>query len=288
MTNSQRLIKKIIIVLIFLSSIAIISRILFPPSVDFCFNGILDYGEEKVDCGGVCQKKCPLPSIPPKVSQIQVEWAKAINDGDDNYDLVAKVKNDNELWGIFSVSYSFLITQENGEILKTPKGETYIMPKGFLKEDAYKYIFEDNFKLSSNISKIEIELSEHNWSEIKDPRDLPHFNSKVIEINDKKGDYIKDGSGFYYVFGITKNTSKYEFRRVDITVVIYNKNNDPIAVGRTDQWTLSGGEKREFRSFWEEEFEDEIGYIDYIAQTNVFDSENFMNDFGTGEKFINI
>lgn len=286
MTNIQRIIKKTIIVFTALFIVFIFYKFMFPPAIEPCFNKTFDIGEEKVDCGGICAKNCPLPPTPPDVSEIKIEWVEFIKDGENNYDLAAKIINSNSLWGISSINYAFLIYGKNGEIIKTETEKTYIMPNGFLQEEGIKYILKENYKPNFEIEKIEIGLSEYIWKEVKDLRDISDFNSKIININDKQNDYISDGPEFYYVFGVTKNSSKYSFYRVDIDVVIYNKNGKPIAAGKTDQWTVSGGEGWEFRIFWNNSFSDSVGYVDYQAQTNVFDSANFMKDFGTGEKYM--
>ncbi|MCK5084767.1 MAG: hypothetical protein KAQ64_03880 [Candidatus Pacebacteria bacterium] len=286
MTSGQRTIKKAIIILIILFIIIITHQLMFPKIPEPCFNGVLDIGEEKVDCGGVCIKKCPSPPTPPKVDDIRIEWVKFVKDGENYYDLVAKISNSNPSWGVSSVNYRFVVYSDDGEMIKTEKNKTYIMPKGFLKEEGVKYIIEDNFKLNLNINKVDIELFDHAWNEIKDSRDLPDFNSKVVYIKDKKNGYVTDGPEFYYVYGVTENASKYSFRVVDVNVVAYNANNEPIAVGKTNQWDMLGGGGWEFRIFWRESFSGEINYIDYEAQTNVLDTANFMKDFGTGERYI--
>ena len=286
MTSGQRKIKKSFIVLIILSFLVVAYQVIFPKIPEPCFNGVFDIGEEKVDCGGVCTKRCPPPPAPPDVNEIEVEWVEFVKDGEGNYDLVAKITNKNSFWGVSSVDYTFIAYGDNNKTIRTEKNETYIMPKGFLKEKGAKYIIEDNFKADFEIKKVEIKLSQYNWKEIKDPRDLPDFSAKVINIRDKKSEFVTDGSGFYYAFGVTKNASKYSFYRVDIDVIVYDSNNKPIAVGKTNQWTVPGGEGWEFRIFWNEPFLGDIDHVDYEAQTNVFDSENFMKDFGTGEKYM--
>lgn len=285
MTNSQRIIKKTAIMLTFIIFVLILYKLMFPAVPEPCFNGVFDIGEDKIDCGGICQKKCPLPPTPPDVNEIKIEWSEFIKDGESNYDLAAKIINNNSSWGVSSVDYVFLIYKKNGEIIKTEKDKTYIMPKGFLEEEGVKYIIRENFKSNFEIEKIEIELSDYTWKEIKDPRDISNFNSKIISIKDKKEDYVHDGPEFYYVYGVTKNVSRYSFYRVDIDVVVYGKSGRPIAVGKTNQWTVAGGNGWEFRIFWNYPFSESIGYIDYQTQTNVFDSENFMKEFGTGEKY---
>jgi hypothetical protein len=288
MTSSQRLIKKAIIMFTVAIIILVIYKLLFPPIPEPCFNGIYDIGEDKVDCGGICQKICPPPPMPPNVSEIKIISSDFVRDGENNYDLVAKIINNNSSWGVSSVDYVFLIYKKNGEIIKTKKESTYIMPNGFLEEDGIKYIIQDNFKSDSEIEKVDIELSESSfiWKEIKDPRDIPNYNSKIINIKDKKGEFILGDNEFYYVYGVTENSSRYSFYRVDINVVIYNSNGKPIAVGKTNQWTVSGGSGWEFRIFWDNPFSKDIDLIDYQAQTNVFDSENFMEEYGTGERYM--
>ncbi|MEA2098040.1 MAG: hypothetical protein U9P70_03125 [Patescibacteria group bacterium] len=293
MTSGQRKIKKAFIVLIILSFLIVTYKIIFPKVPEPCFNGVFDIGEEKVDCGGFCTKECPPPLTPPNVDEIEVEWVEFIKDGDDNYDLIAKITNKNSSWGISSMNYIFVIYGDNNKIVRTSKNETYIMPKGFLKEKGAKYIIEDNYKSDFDIKKVDIKLSKYNWKEIKDPRDLSDFGAKIINVKDKKSGFVTDGSGFYYVFGVTKNTSKYSFYRVDIDVIIYDTSGKPLAVGKTNQWTVPGGEGWEFKIFWNEPFLENVNrsdynieQIDYEAQTNIFDSENFMKDFGTGEKYM--
>ncbi|MCK4592311.1 hypothetical protein KAT63_02610 [Candidatus Parcubacteria bacterium] len=286
MTSGQREIKKAIIISIVLFIVIITHYLMFPKITEPCFNGVLDIGEEKVDCGGICAKECPPPSAPPNIDEIGIEWVKFIKDDENSYDLVAKIVNSNSSWGISSADYRFVVYGYNGEIIKTGKNETYIMPRGFLKEEGIKYIIEDDFKPNFNVKKVGIELFNYVWKEIKDSRDLPDFSTKVIDIKDKKDGYITDEPEFYYVFGVTKNASKYSFYRVDIDVIIYNANDEPIAVGKTNQWTVSGGGGWEFKIFWNKPFLSDIDYIDYEAQTNVFDSANFMKDFGTGEKYM--
>ncbi|MCK4892308.1 MAG: hypothetical protein KAS78_06590, partial [Candidatus Pacebacteria bacterium] len=286
MTSGQRKIKKSFFVLIILSFLIVAYQVIFPKIPEPCFNGVFDIGEEKVDCGGVCIKRCPPPPAPPDVNEIEVEWVEFVKDGEGNYDLVAKITNKNSFWGVSSVDYTFIAYGDNNKTIRTEKNETYIMPKGFLKEEGVKYIIEDNFKPNFNVEKVDIELFNYIWKEIKDPRDLPDFSAKVIDIKNKKGEFVTDGPEFYYVYGVTKNASKYSFYRVDIDVIIYNTNDEPIAVGKTNQWTVPGGEGWEFRIFWNEPFSNDIDYIDYEAQTNVFDSTNFMKDFGTGEKYM--
>ena len=286
MTETQRKIKKFSIIGVVLFFIIIISWVLFKPGERTCFNGIKDIGEEGIDCGGFCEKECPPPDKPPTVRDISVKWAKFIKDGENNYDLVAKISNDNENWGISSVDYKFNIYSKEGKVINTVSGKSYIMPKGFLKSSNSRYIIENNFKTYEDIEKISLELYNFNWREVKNLRELPELDVEIIRIINKDHGFIEDGEEFYYVFGVTENISKYGFFKVDINIVIFDDYGELVAAGKTNQWTLKSGAGWEFKIFWTSPFSEAIGIVDYEAQTNVFDIGNFMDVYGTGEKYI--
>ncbi|MCK4919348.1 MAG: FxLYD domain-containing protein [Candidatus Pacebacteria bacterium] len=284
MTKGQRFIKKMFIVIIILLVLVGLYLILFPNKPDTCLNKVLDVGEERVDCGGVCSKKCPL--IIPDVSEIEVVWVDFIQDGENRYDLVAKILNKNSSWGIYSVYYRFVIYDNAGNVTKTDFENTYIMPKGFLKEEGKKYVIENNYVFNSEIEKVEIEFEDYDWREVKDALDLAHFNFKIIEVEQEDHGFPESIFGDYYVFGVAKNTSKYTFDRVDISVVLFDQNNRLVATGKTNHWTLESDEKREFKIFWKNPIVGEVDYIDYIAQTNIFASgSNLLDDITTGKEY---
>jgi len=285
MTKGQRILKKMFIITIILLVPVSLYLLLFPNKPDKCFNGFLDVDEERVDCGGVCEKKCPL--ILPDVSQIEVDWVEFVQDGENRYDLVAKITNENSSWGVSSVYYRFLVYDDEGNVTKTDFENTYIMPKGFLKEEGKKYIIENNYIFNLEIEKVDIEFEDFDWREVKDALDLVHVNFKVIEVEQEKHGFPDPILGDYYVSGVTKNTAKYTFDRVDISVVLFDKDGHLIATGKTNHWTLGSDERREFMIFWKNPIQEEVDYIDYIAQTNIFDaSSNLLDDITTGEEYV--
>lgn len=285
MNETQRKLKKLSIVGIILFFVIITVWFLFKPEERTCSNNIKDVGEEGVDCGGFCEKECPPPDKPPTVQDISIKWVKFLKDGENNYDLVAKISNKNEEWGLASVNYGFNIYNKKGEIINTVSGKSYVMPKGFLKTSDSRYIIENDFKTNENIEKVTLELYDFSWREIKNIRELPELNVEVIRISQKKHGFVEDGNEFYYAFGITENVSKYGFYKVDINIVIFDDYGKVVAAGKTDQWTLMSGEGWEFKIFWMNPFSETVSLVDYEAQTNVFDIGNFMDVYGTGERY---
>lgn len=286
MTETQRKFKKLYIIGVALLLVIIIILILFKQEERICFNGFQDFGEEGIDCGGFCEKECPFPDKPPTVKDISVKWVKFAEDGKNNYDLVAKISNSNEGWGVSSVNYVFNIYNRDGKVIDTILGESYVMPRGFLGDNETRYIIENNFKTYENIEKVSLELYDFNWREVKNLRELPELDIEIIRIINKDHGFVENGKEFYYAFGVTENISKYSFFKVDINIVIFDNYGKLVAAGKTDQWTLESGSGWEFRIDWTPQFSEEIGMVDYEAQTNVFDISNFMDVYGTGGEYI--
>ncbi|MBW6440492.1 FxLYD domain-containing protein [Patescibacteria group bacterium] len=285
MSKGQRLIKQSMILAIFITSLIMLYKILFPPVIEICFNSLLDLGEEKIDCGGICAKKCPPPLMPPDASDISLKFIDYVQDGEGSYDLVARISNSNVSWGLSSLGYRFQIFDENGNLTNSEDRETYIMPSGFIKDETGKYVIYDNFKYEGEISDIKIQLFDYVWNEIKDSRELLDYNVEIIQIKNTYGEFVEEGPEQYYVYGETKNNSRYSFYNVDIAVVVFDENDDVIGAGITEQATMASGDGWEFRIFWLNEFKNEIDHIDYEAQTNIFNGFNFMKEYGTGESY---
>ena len=286
MTEIKRNLKKLFIVTLLLSFILIPWILMNKPKSTgeieqklLCSNGIKDKEEYGVDCGGVCENEC---IIPPGVQNIKIEWVKAVKDGKrngrNNYDLVAKLSNSNKSWGVSNVDYKFIIYYTNGKTDETEKKQSYIMPSGPSKNIGYRYIIKDNFETEGKIEKVDLKLSNFNWNEIKSLYKLSELSNGIIKIINKKHGFYKNSRG-YFASGVTKNGSVYGFYRVDINVALFDKNKEPIAVGKTDQWTMGAGEGWEFVITWTTPPPRQVYYAEYEAQTNVFYEENFMKNY---------
>lgn len=286
MTSLQRKLKQLSVIGIILSFFIVVAWLTYDPEEQTCFNGVRNFGEDGVDCGGICEKKCPPPMKPPQVDDLKIEWTKFVSDGKNNYDLVARLSNDNERWGISVFDYEFVIYNKQNVKIGSIEKQSYIMPKGFLKSADKRYIIENDFKTDEQIGKVDLVLSNFNWNEVKDLRSLPELNAEIIKIRDKKYGFIEEENDFYYASGITDNISKHSFLMIDISVVLFDENNEPIAVGKTDQWTLEADSGWQFEIRWINQFVGSVDYADFDAQTNIFNMTNFMKERETGGKYI--
>lgn len=285
MTEERRKLKKLSIVAMFLFLFLISTYDYWKLKEEPCFNGVRDKEEEGIDCGGICPNNCSVPPKPPKVQDLRTEWVKFVKDGENNYDLIANLSNSNNQWGVSSVDYKFNVYNKDDRIVGTRSGKTYIMPTGFLENTGTKYLIEDDFETSEEIKKVDLEMYNFNWSEIKNDKSLA-ISNKIIKVVDQKYGFVENGNEFYYAYGVTRNTSAYSFFMIDVKVILFDSNNKPIAAGKTNQWTLEAGQGWEFIIYWKNPFEKGVDHVEYEAETNIFNADNFMKIYGTGEKYM--
>lgn len=281
MNSLHRFLKKLSILLIVFSVIGSGIYLLTRPKQNHCFNNRQDSGETGVDCGGFCEKACPLAPKPEGVQDIRINWAKAVEDGRNNYDFVASIANDNESWGAASANYTFKYYDESGNKLGEKSGTTYLMPKGTGKDaDPVKYLIQENVSSNTRPARVELVLSDLKWDNVTSLSDIDNLNSGIIRISGKYFSMNKP-LNTYASGGTTKNASIYDFKQVDLSVVLFDKNGQLMAAGTTNQNTMVSGDGWGFVVLFPnfKGAESDIARIDCRAETNVFNSLNFIKEY---------
>jgi hypothetical protein len=287
MNSVQRKIKQIKIIAVILIFAGAVFYFAIPPKDHDCSDGIRNYDEAGIDCGGKYCDPCPPPDRPIGVENIEIKWVKAIPDGENNYDLVAKIINPNSNWGIQSLDYSFSVYDENNSLIGSEGGSDYIMPdiseaiNSRLAEDGknidpvriVKYIIRNDFRSYSEPSETIISMDNVVWKEIDDLK-KPNFY-----ITDKKFGYAADETALYEVSGVTNNKSAYSFNLVNIKAVLYDDFDRPIAAGATNQWTVRSGRGWIFNFHWNHLIEEKVFRLDCQIETNILDEENYIKRF---------
>ncbi|MDD3006967.1 MAG: hypothetical protein PHX30_05335 [Candidatus Pacebacteria bacterium] len=286
MNSAQRAFKKLTIILITLSIIGVIVYVIFKPDTPKCSNGILDVGEEQVDCGGFCAKVCPIPGRPAGVKDIKINWTQFVEDGRNNYDFVTSITNQNTSWGVASVDYIFTYYDKSGEELGTREGTTSISPRGDYTDVSLKYLIEDNVESNIAIDRVDLDLSNFIWKEVSgkddiaDEDDYANLNENIVQILDKNFE-MNPNLKMYVVTGKTKNNSVYDFVRVGINTVLFGTDGKVVAVGQTEQLTMIAGDGWGFQIMFPNlkgKLSD-VAKVDIRAETDVFDKNNFMRDY---------
>ncbi|HEB01596.1 MAG TPA: hypothetical protein ENI16_01200 [Candidatus Portnoybacteria bacterium] len=91
--------------------------------------------------------------------------------------------------------------------------------------------------------------------------------------------------GFSRASGTATNRSNYDFEKVQINVVLYDRSGQVIGVNKTQIRNLLSSEKRYFETTWYEQVIGEPRDIDIEPEIDVFESGAFMRQHGVLEKY---
>jgi len=189
---------------------------------------------------------------------------------------VAKVTNSNLYWGVVEFKYDFIARDSGNAAVIERNGTSYLLP------NSYDYIIISSLKTDKTPVKAELNIIKEGqkWASVDSK-----YNDLSLSLPFREKIYIaKDANGFPAVSAILTNATTYDFDKIDVKVVLYDVNNEPIAVNVSDRRTMRSGEEQLFRMFWNAALSKEVFNINFIATTNIFDSQNFMSRFGTGDK----
>lgn len=279
MTTFGRIFRKLLFGGAFLFFVAGSSYYIFRahfPILPSCIDNIQNQGETGIDCGAVCGNECPPSPPPDDTKPIEVAWARVFYSDVGAYDLAAKISNSNLYWGVAEFEYDFIARDSNDTVVIERSGTSYLLP------DSEDYIIISSIKSDKSPVKAELNITKEGqkWVSVSSVyNDL----SLSLPFRGKRYD-ARNENGFSSVSAILKNATTYDFDKIDIKVVLYDENEEPIAVNVSDQRTMRSGEERLFRLFWNIEPPKVVFSQDFKATTNIFDPQNFMSRFGTGDK----
>ncbi len=218
-----------------------------------CTDHKQNQGEEEVDCGGPCQA-CEIKNL----KNIEILWAKALPTKDQNYDLVASISNVNQNHGSRKVDYQFKMYDLNNNLIAERSGTTFILPR------QQKYIAELKVPVAGQISKISLDLGQVQWEKIND------YLAPEIDILDKQYQPVQEGTLFAQASCLLKNSGQIDFKAVKLVIVLFDSDNQPLAVNAIDLDGLAAGQQRYFSAPWLFPINGKVSQVDAEAQVNIF------------------
>lgn len=261
---SKYLKKQIIIALIYLIlfwSIGVgIYFIFIRPVLPSCYDSVQNQGEAGVDCGGPC-----LSCSWQLQKNLEVISAQAIKTQENYFDLVAKIKNPNRNFGAKHFSYKFNLYDSSDNLILSKENFFYILPQ------QTKYIIEQKVSVSSEIYKTEFKIVNVNWQE------LSGYQEPELLIRNQDFNQSEDISR---LSATLENRSNYDFDKIDIYAILFDKNYQVLSIGKTDVRTVLSNENRYFEISWFFMIIGQVEKVDIVATTNVFLDENFMRRYG--------
>lgn len=245
----------------------------FQQTVPTCSDLIQNQGEEGADCGFVCGNTClaSLASI-----EIKNEYLfKIAESGQHNdYDVLFKVRNPNTRFGASRIEYEVDLFDSQNELFLRKRGFSYIMP------GQTKFIFEPAIRTAIPAKRVELKIIGMDWER------LQGVSGEEVNFPVRSKDYLANGKPgiFSHVRGTIFNASNFDFSQVDIIVLLF-RGEVPVRANRTDLRTFLAQTERYFEVDWISDFGLVPDRVDVEVSTNVFESYNFIQRYGTPEKF---
>jgi hypothetical protein len=210
----------------------------------------------------------PTPApvvIAPTIYPIEIIWSKVFSVGSNLYSAAAKIKNPNTNFGAGNFSYTFYFYDETGALLNTSPGGSYIWP------GESKYIILGGLNLLKNPAKTQLQLGEPVWSEVKDFKGI---TLALSNVNYGKGQ-ASTGKSFEINFS-ANNDTPYDLAKVNVSSVVFDENNSPIAAASTLLENLKSKEIRSADISWFSPFSSNPNSVDLTISTNLWDTPELI------------
>lgn len=246
-----RLLKQAIIALVFLSALGSVIYLSF-------FRGF----EE------------PLPTPQISVKPLEILASRLLKVSDFDYDFLVEIKNPNTDLGAAEVFFELRLLDGDGQFIAVKTGSMSLLPGQTRYEIISPIITE------KEIFRTEFKITNISWERLRS-----FIPQNLFLIKNKDYASLPSEQGFFRLRATVFNNSNFDFDRVDVSVVLFDSNNEAVAVNRTDIRTFIKGTNRFFEVMWPNEFQGKVDRVEINAHTDVFNNANFIRDHGTQEKF---
>lgn len=232
-----------------------------------CFDGIRNGKEEGVDCSFlVCGVACE-----PEILPLNIISQRLIEIKENDYDFVARINNPNSFFGASLVRYKLNIRENDGTILDN-SGTFYILP------GQTRFLIVPGIRTANGAAAVSIDITEIEWEKVE------AFGNINFSVQRKSYSVIDQNGVFSELEAVILNDSDFDFDKVEVEVILFDENNEIIAVNRTDIRTFLSRTERHFKASWPVELPETIRQ-DIELLTNVFENSNFIKRYGTQERF---
>jgi len=234
-----------------------------------CYDGLKNQREKGVDCGGPCAPCAEVIQTYP----LNIVKAEFIHFEGNKYDVVLKIKNPNDILGAGQATIKIQLIDENERALsEISYDEFFILPK----EEKYVLIY--GVETEGTPFNVKAEIGETVWkkfSQYEEPR--------LIIINKN---YEKSSGGvawFSQAKGTLINKSGADFEKINVSIILRNSTGKLLAVNSQVMNTVRAGEQRDFISSFSRSFPGDVADMQIQAETNIFNSENYIKIHGAPE-----
>lgn len=217
----------------------------------------------------------PTPNPTINLAPIQVIFTKLFNVENNDYDFLAKVTNSNTDYGSPDVEYEISFFNSGGTRISQKVGNFYILP------GQTRYVVDSPLKFQEQISRADFAVKSVDWQKLNS---LAVMGVTLVAENYSYVPVLQPGT-FGKVGGSVFNNSDYDLNKVDVSIVLFDASDVPIAVNKTEINTFLARTTRGFEVTWYTPFVGDITRVDPEANTDVFENSNFLRQYGGQERF---
>lgn len=230
-----------------------------------CFDGRQNQNEEGIDCGGICALACMEEVIG---NDLLVKEITFIQTGEGRYDIVARIFNPNNDIGAARFRYALLLKDASGKEVARVAGSNFILPQ------ETKSLLALNLESTVQPTKAVIELSDFEWQRLRGYQAKPELN-----IYSKRYVEHPDETVFGAVTATLVNDSVYDFRTVQLKVILRDAKGNPLAANQSNMQTVTVGREQDIRIVFPEPFAGVVANVEVEAEADIYDSENFLKRY---------
>lgn len=219
-----------------------------------CFDGKQNQDERRVDCGGVCERVCPMD-----VRTIVPLWSRVFEITPGVYSAVAYIENQNTTAGVDQISYELRTYDEKNILTNEPiQGVTFVSP------NERTALFVSPIITGNRIPKETFFTFTANpeWKKT-DPRfQVPQLRAESIVLSDE--------TTSPKISAIITNTSLYDYRSVPVVVILYNQQGNAIHASQTFISSITQQSEVPVFFTWPHPFSESVARIEIIPRINPF------------------
>lgn len=214
---------------VFFVSLVVGGIIYFNQPEETCFDNKKNQDEEGIDCGGVCTTCVVNPK------EVVTLWTRVFKVNEGVYEASALIKNPNLFYGLGLLKYTFKIYDTANILVAVREGQTFVNP-----QDEF-LIFEGGINTGERqVAKVFVELEPlMDWQYIEEEKPALVVSEKSFS-----------NTPFSTMSARLFNESLFAIEDIFATVVLYDQNENAIAVSATKIDSIPGKSSRNAIFTW--------------------------------------
>lgn len=216
-----------------------------------CTDGKQNGKEEGIDCGGSCAVVCSVSVADPIIL-----WSRTFPVTHGMYNAMAYIENPNSNLGVKSVTYRFKLYDDKNILVAERVGKAFIAPNERFA------IFEPRINTGERVPKRAffefIKFSD--WTKLD--KDMP----KIL-VRDEKFASMETSSR---VDVTLQNGTIVDISDINVAVIVYDKNDNAIAVSSTRVDKLKADSSYDLAFTWDVPFPSEPSRVEIIPRVDLF------------------